>query len=231
MADTLPAVAAPTWTAFHTGPNRDEELTVYRPPLLLLCLSLVLTASVVLPAFGGDCRSDGNGNAATQISEAPTRVTLTGKLLPNSSTLPNQAPYVLLDAWGIARGYVSPGSVANLGPYLGHRVRITGRADSTPDGGRPHITVETIADSDQQHMAFTAPASQRPTAERCVRQVSYDEIGQEAAPGISAAAGPTHQERCRPPLACRHRSVNATSKWRTSLCRENGRAASRLRQL
>ena len=130
---------------------------MYRPPLLLLCLSLFLAAHVLLPAFGEDRGSDGNRNAATQVSEGAAKVTLTGKLAPNSSPQPNQAPYVLLDCWGIAQRLCKPRRCHGPGaiPRAPGAYHWPSR-NPVRDGFRPHLTVDTITDDDQHHVAFTA---------------------------------------------------------------------------
>ena len=76
----------------------------------------------------------------------------------NSATQPDQAPYVLLDGWGMIRSYVSPAADAHLERYLGHQVRIV--AVPTCCGrGIPRVTIETMTVANQTRIVSGAQAT------------------------------------------------------------------------
>jgi hypothetical protein len=158
---------------------------VYRHQFLLF---LFLAANIARPTFGAD-----RGSESSAIRSRPgesANVIVTGRLARNSASQPGQAPYILLDGWGMIRSYVSPGADANPERYLGRQVRIAGSTDLPQGGGIPHVTAESMTTAGQTRTVHGAPTTRSAMTDRSVQRVSHNETIQDAQGGGPSAPEP-----------------------------------------
>lgn len=153
--------------------------------VVLLGLTTSLT-SFAVEAFG----QDGWHRPA---SAAGSVSTLTGNLSHNSADQDGLAPYVLLDHFGVVRGYVASAPGVELEPYVGHQVSLQGAMKTLPGGTMPCMTAEKVMSGEKSARPTVArdfdTQNRRRTA---VRPVSYQEPVPTPAPqqlGAGAAQG------------------------------------------
>ncbi len=151
-----------------------------------------LAIACATPTYAGDYENQGSGWKAANQEASGT--TLSGRLYRNSADQNGVAPYVLLDRFGVVRGYVSPGANGELDAYLGKQVSLQGSTRALPGGDMTCLTVdhvlgEPVRSNAQKATpparATTAPARVRQPA-RAVDQDNFD--GQQAAPARPVAA-------------------------------------------
>jgi hypothetical protein len=85
--------------------------------------------------------------------------TLSGKLYKNSADQNGAAPYLLLDKWGVVRGYVAAGSGVDLESSVGQQVNLHGTIRTLPGGDMPCITCDKIVGGSVEQTATPSVAS------------------------------------------------------------------------
>ena len=104
----------------------------------VIVLALIGLAAALISgtaAQAGDwtaARDDGSGSA------------LSGTLYRNSADQNGSAPYLLLDKWGVVRGYVAAGQGVDLEARVGQQVNLQGTVRTLPGGDMPYITCDKV---------------------------------------------------------------------------------------
>jgi hypothetical protein len=80
----------------------------------------------------------------TSPADAPAGSTLTGKLYRNSADRNGAVPYVVLDRFGVVRGYVAAAGDVDLESSVGHQVSLQGSIKTLPGGDMPLMVCERV---------------------------------------------------------------------------------------
>ncbi len=85
--------------------------------------------------------------------------TLSGKLYRNSADQNGSAPYLLLDKWGVVRGYVAAAAGVDLESNVGQQVNLQGTIRTLPGGDMPCMTCQKIVGGNGEALAASAIAT------------------------------------------------------------------------
>lgn len=118
-----------------------------------------LVVALGLFAFSPPFTAGGTAKASDWKSAADENggSTLSGVLYRNSADTSGSAPYVLVDKWGVTRGYVAADAGVDLESSLGHQVTLQGTIRTLPGGDMPCMKGARIAGDNRE----TAPAAAR----------------------------------------------------------------------
>jgi hypothetical protein len=119
---------------------------------LIAALGLITTLpclTAATSAKAGDWKTNSEENGAS---------TLSGKLYRNSADQSGTAPYLLLDRWGVVRGYVAAGRGVDLESSLGQQVSLQGTIRTLPGGDMPYMTCEKLLGGNAEAVAAPPPA-------------------------------------------------------------------------
>ena len=107
-------------------------------------LSLVVVLGLIssIPAFATGPSEQGGGWRTA--SEETASSTLSGKLYRNSADQNGSAPYIVLDRWGVVRGYVAAAQGVELESCLGQQVSLQGTIKTLPGGDMPYMTCQRV---------------------------------------------------------------------------------------
>ena len=163
-------------------------------------LSLVVVLGLIgsIPAFAAD-PSDQGGGWRTSSADAASS-TLSGKLYRNSADQSGSVPYIILDRWGVVRGYVATARGVDLESCLGQQVSLQGTIKTLPGGDMPCMTCQRILGGD---VDASVPHFQHRSATRRQESVAQDRRQQEIAPQPDL---PTRSDMAADPAAP-HRGV------------------------
>ena len=107
-------------------------------------LSLVVVLGLIssTPTYAKDPSEQGGGWRTS--SEETASSTLSGKLYRNSADRNGPAPYVVLDRWGVVRGYVAAAEGVELESCIGQQVSLQGTIKTLPGGDMPYMTCQRV---------------------------------------------------------------------------------------
>ena len=108
------------------------------------------------------------------LAEGPG-ATLTGLLRHNASDQRGAAPYMLVDRWGVVRGYVSPKPGLELEPYLGQQITLKGAMRRLPAGDMPLLTAETVGWGGKSTAVASYATAAASGGSSVVRQIDHQE--------------------------------------------------------
>ena len=122
-------------------------------------LSLVVILGLVssTPALATSPSEQGGGWRTSSAETGSS--TLSGKLSRNSADSSGSVLYVLLDRWGVVRGYVAAARGVELESRLGQQVSLQGTVKTLPGGDMPCLTCQQILGGNAE--AAAAPVQQR----------------------------------------------------------------------
>ena len=126
-------------------------------------LSLVVVLGLIssIPAFAAGPSKQGGGWRTS--SEETASSTLSGKLYRNSADQSGTAPYVVLDRWGVVRGYVAAAEGVDLDSCVGQQVNLQGTIKTLPGGDMPYMTCQRVlsgnAEMAHAHVQHARPRS------------------------------------------------------------------------
>ncbi len=170
-------------------------------------LSLIVVLGLIssTPAFAaGNSEQEGGWRTSSEEAAAST---LSGKLYRNSADSTGSAPYILLDRWGVVRGYVAAAPGLELETCVGQQVSLQGKIRTLPGGDMPYLTCQRVlsgsagsADSQIQQMPVS-PRRSDMAADAAPRNVALPLREVVLEPQSSAADD--SQEFGRPQLAPR----------------------------
>ncbi len=121
-------------------PILAREITVNRQQFALV-VTIGLLGSLPPLAGGTAAKAD---DWRTTTSDNGGGSTLTGKLFRNSADQNGSAPYVLLDKWGVVRGYVAAGHGVDLESSIGKQVSLQGAVRTLPGGDMPYMNCAKV---------------------------------------------------------------------------------------
>jgi hypothetical protein len=124
---------------------------VNRQQFALVVTLGLLTFAAGNAAQAADWKSSSDDNGGS---------TLSGKLYRNSADQNGAAPYLLLDKWGVVRGYIAAAPGVDLEASVGQQVNLHGTVRSLPGGDMPVMTCDKIAGSGAEQVAPTAAAGE-----------------------------------------------------------------------
>ena len=144
-------------------------------------LSLVVVLGLIssLPAFASDPSEQGGGWRTT--AEETASSTLSGKLYRNSADQSGSVPYVVLDRWGVVRGYVSAAQGVDLESYLGQQVSLQGTIKTLPGGDMPYMTCQQVLGGQAETASRRIPHNSVPPRDESFVPVVRDQRSQEIA--------------------------------------------------
>jgi hypothetical protein len=145
-------------------------------------LSLVVVLGLIssVPVFAIDPSEQGGGwrNAPEETASS----TLSGKLYRNSADRNGSAPYLVIDRWGVVRGYVAAAQGVDLESFLGQQVSLQGAIKTLPGGDMPYMTCQTVlggkAETPNAHIQHSSAP---------VRRDSFVPVVQDRRPQETAA--------------------------------------------
>jgi len=107
-------------------------------------LSLVVVLGLIssTPTLAADPSEQGGGWRTASAETAAS--TLSGKLYRNSADRNGSAPYVVVDRWGVTRGYVRAVQGVELESCLGQQVSLQGTVKTLPGGDMPFMICQQI---------------------------------------------------------------------------------------
>ena len=125
-------------------------------------LSLVVVLGLIssIPAFAAEPSEQGGGWRTS--SEEAASSTLSGKLYRNSADPGGSAPYVVLDRWGVVRGYVVAAQGVELESCVGQEVSLQGTIKTLPGGDMPYMTCQRVVGGSAERSP-ARPATSLPT--------------------------------------------------------------------
>ena len=147
-----------------------KGIAVNRQQQLSLVLVLGLISSI--PAFAAGPSEQGGGWRASSEDNASS--TLSGKLYRNSADQDGSAPYIVLDRWGVVRGYVAAARGVELDSCLGQQVSLQGTIKTLPGGDMPYMTCQRVLGGNTE---MTSPRVQRASA--APRRESFVPVAQD----------------------------------------------------
>ncbi len=145
-------------------------------------LSLIVVLGLIssIPAFAAGPSEQGGGWRTS--SEQFATSTLSGKLYRNSADHNGSAPYIVLDRWGVVRGYVAAAQGVELESFVGQQVSLQGTIKTLPGGDMPFMTCQRVLGGN----AETTPARVQHTSASMRRESLVadvpDQRPQEIAP-------------------------------------------------
>jgi hypothetical protein len=142
--------------------NRQQQLS------LVLVLGLISS----IPAFAAGPSEQGGGWRTSSEDNASS--TLSGKLYRNSADQDGSAPYIVLDRWGVVRGYVAAARGVELESCLGQQVSLQGTIKTLPGGDMPYMTCQRVLGGNTE---MTSPRVQRASA--APRRESFVPVAQD----------------------------------------------------
>ncbi len=154
---------------------------------LVVALGL-LTFAAERAAFAADWKTTSDDSGGS---------TLSGKLYRNSADQSGAAPYLLLDKWGVVRGYVAGGQGVDLESSVGQQVNLHGSIRTLPGGDMPCITCDKIVGANSESTA--APMAAASEEQRHDAQNTPAPLA--AATGWEAKTARSQDERATGPAA------------------------------
>ena len=144
-------------------------------------LSLVVVLGLIssIPAFAADPSEQGGGWRTS--SEEAASSTLSGKLYRNSADQNGSAPYVVLDRWGVVRGYVAAAQGVELESCVGQQVSLQGTIKTLPGGDMPYMTCQRVLGGNAERTHARVQHASAPTRRESFVPVVRDERSQEIA--------------------------------------------------
>jgi hypothetical protein len=100
---------------------------------------------------------------------------LTGLLRHNASDQRGIAPYMLVDRWGVVRGYVSAKPGLELEPYLGQQITLKGTMHRLPAGDMPLLAAETVGSGGKSVAVANYTTGPAFSGSSAVRQVEHQD--------------------------------------------------------
>jgi hypothetical protein len=113
-----------------------------------LSLLVVLALIRITPAFAADRNEQGAGWRTSTPEVASS--TLSGNLYRNSADQNGAAPYVLLDRFGVVRGYVAAAQGVDLEASVGRQVSLQGSIKTLPGGDMPYLVCHKVLGGDSE---------------------------------------------------------------------------------
>ena len=108
-----------------------------------------------IPAFAADPSEQGGGWRTS--SEEAASSTLSGKLYRNSADSGGTAPYIVLDRWGVVRGYVAAARGVELESRVGQQVSLQGTVKTLPGGDMPYMTCQRVLGGNAEATTAASP--------------------------------------------------------------------------
>ena len=116
---------------------------------LVVALGLI-TFAAENAAFSADWKTASDENGGSSLS---------GQLLRNAADQNGAAPYLLLDKWGVVRGYIAAGPGVNLESSVGQQVSLHGTVRTLPGGEMPCMTCDKVAGPSGEPVAAAQAAA------------------------------------------------------------------------
>ena len=145
-------------------------------------LSLIAVLGLIgsLPAFAAGPSEQGGGWRTS--SEQLASSTLSGKLYRNSADHSGSAPYIVLDRWGVVRGYVAAAQGVELESRVGQQVSLQGTIRTLPGGDMPFMTCQRVLSGDAESPHAQVQRSAVPIRRESFAADVQDPRPQESAP-------------------------------------------------
>ena len=124
-------------------------------------------------------------------SEESGGSTLSGKLYRNSADQNGSAPYLLLDKWGVVRGYVAAAQGVDLESSVGQQVSLQGTIRTLPGGDMPYMTCEKVARRRRRNGRRIRPRAERANVREPSSDVGDPRQSRVARPSAEPARGPS----------------------------------------
>jgi hypothetical protein len=181
-------------------PLFKKGIAVNRHQQQSLVLFLGLISSI--PAFAANPSEQG-GAWRTASSESASS-TLIGKLYRNSADHDGALPYLVLDRWGVVRGYVAAAPGVELESCVGQQVSLQGTVKTLPGGDMPCMTCtralsgEELKDAGFEHRAAPEPQKSSAAEGRDQGSLEFAPQPDQSPTRDSMAAPPTTRNKILP---------------------------------
>ena len=109
-----------------------------------LSLVVVLGFTSSVPAYAAGPSEQGGGWRSSSEQPASSNSNLSGTLYRNSADQNGLAPYIVLDRWGVVRGYVAAAQGVELESRVGQQVSLQGTIKTLPGGDMPYLTCQQV---------------------------------------------------------------------------------------
>ncbi len=147
-------------------------------------LSLVVILGLIssIPAFAAGPSEQGGGWQTS--SEEAASSTLSGKLYRNSADSSGSAPYIVLDRWGVVRGYVAAAQGVELESCVGQQVSLQGTVKTLPGGEMPYMTCQRVVGGNAEPGRARVQHTSASAWSESSAPVAQDQRSQETAPQL-----------------------------------------------
>ena len=145
-------------------------------------LSLVVVLGLISSACALAASPSEQGGGWQTSSDEAASSTLSGKLYHNSADSNGSAPYIVLDRWGVVRGYVAAAQGVELESCLGQQVSLQGTIKTLPGGDMPYMLCQRVLGDNAEGTRGHASHALAPLRHESFAPVIRDDRTQESVP-------------------------------------------------